>query len=196
MKADRVRLGDLCSVKTGAPMSRAKRLSSSDAPVTVSVLVPKAIEDARIADDYLVEETVSNVKDDLFTQEGDVVLKASTPYDHVYIDGKHTGLLVTSFGLILRKRPEANIDMRYLAAYFNMPQMTITLQYLSKGMTLQLLKKKDVEELSIPLPPVANQERLGRLFACVQERKRQCREVMEKSDLLLFSELSREIRDT
>lgn len=196
MKADRVRLGDLCSVKTGAPMSRAKRLSSSDAPVTVSVLVPKAIEDARIADDYLVEETVSNVKDDLFTQEGDVVLKASTPYDHIYIDGKHTGLLVTSFGLILRKRPEANIDMRYLAAYFNMPQMTITLQYLSKGMTLQLLKKKDVEELSIPLPPVANQERLGRLFACVQERKRQCREVMEKSDLLLFSELSREIRDT
>ena len=180
---------------TGAPMSRAKKIAESDEPINAKVLVPAAMSNGRIDDAQLVTERVSKVKDELFTKEGDVVVKASTPYDCVFIDRGHEGLLVTSFGLILRTASSAPLDMRFLAIYLSLEQTNKALQGMSKGMTIQLIKKRDIGDLLVPVPDLEAQLRLARLFECTQKRKELCRSMIEKSDLLLQSEFSRTIFD-
>ena len=180
-------LGALCSVKTGAPVSRAKRQTKGVPFHAARVLFPKAIENGRVISQELVEAQVSAVKEDLLTHCGDVILKTSTPYDCAYIDCAHEGLLVTSFGLIIRPLPDADIDMRYLAAFLTLPQTRQLLQSESKGMTLQLLKKKDILDIPVLTPSKSVQQLLAELFENTQKRKELYRLAEAKSDQLLFS---------
>lgn len=189
-------LDSLVVIMTGAPMSRAKKISDGDVTIDVKVLAPAAMKDLHIDDAQLTIETVSKVKEDLFTREGDVVVKASTPYDCVYIDKSHEGLLVTSFGLILRPNAKAAVDMRYLAAYLGLEQTNKVLQSMSKGMTIQLLKKRDIGGLMVPIPTAEEQVRLGALFEGVQRCKELCRAISEKGDFLLQSEFVHVVRAT
>lgn len=195
MAHKKMKLGDLCSVMTGAPMSRAKKLSDGETGTEVKVLVPRAMEGGRIVDDEIVYEIVSKVKEGLFTKEGDVVVKVSTPYDCVYIDKPHEGILVTSFGLILRAKAKSGVDMRYLATYLNQPQAGEMLQALSKGVALRLIKRKDMTDLEIPVVSKAQQSKLAALFVNTQKRKEQCLQLMKKSDELLEAEFCRIVFD-
>lgn len=175
-------------------MSRAKKLAVNDTHQKVQVLVPAAMSNGRIDDSLLVNEVVSNIKDELFTKTGDVVIKASTPYDCVYIDETHKGLLVTSFGLILRQGTDKTIDMRYLATYLGQKSTNQKLQSISKGISIQLIKKRDLEKLVIPLPPIDEQVRLAQLFESTQRRKELCYAIAKKSDLLLQSEFAKTVK--
>lgn len=181
------RLSTLCSVKTGIPVNRAKRQTKGFPSRVTHILAPKAMEGGRIVDQELVEEQVSAVKEDLFTHCGDVILKTSTPYDCAYIDNAHEGLLVTSFGLIIRPLPDAGVDTRYLAAFLTLPQTRQLLQSMSKGTSLQLLKKKDILDILVPMPSKSMQHLLAELFENTQKRKELYRLAGEKSDQLLFS---------
>ena len=191
MPCEYLPLGSLVDIKTGAPMSRAKKIAVGDDLIETRVLVPAAMADSRIDDAQLVIEKVSKVKEELFTREGDVIIKASTPYDCVYIDKEHEGLLVTSFGLILRSTSESLVDMRYLALFLGLEQANTELQNMSKGMTIQLLKKRDIGDLMIPVPSAEEQARLGALSEGVQKYKELCRAISEKSNVLLQSEFAR-----
>lgn len=184
-------LGSLVKIKTGAPLSRARKIDGGDMPISVKVLISSAISDGSVDDTQIAIETISNIKSDLYTQEGDVVVKTSTPYDCAYIDKSHEGMLVTSFGLILRPFAQQLIDMRYLAAYLGLTQTKAALQRMSKGQSIQLIKKKDIGELEIPIPSGKNQIRIADLFENMQKRKALCRSIIEKSDMLLQGELTR-----
>ena len=189
------KLGDLCLVMTGAPMSRAKKIAAGETGTEVKVLIPRAMENGRIVDDEIVREVVSKVKNDLFTRMGDVIVKASTPYDCVYIDAAHEGILVTSFGLILRKRAEDAVDMRYLAMYLNQPQTRKRLQSMSVGETLQLIKKAAIEGLDVPTVPRESQDRLAALYENVLARKEQCLKMIAVGEELLEAEFSHTVFD-
>lgn len=195
MSIEYMPLGSLVEIMTGAPMSRAKKIAEGDDPINAKTLIPAAMSDGRIDDSQLANETVSKVKCELFTKEGDVVLKASTPYDCAFIDKDHEGLLVTSFGLILRSGPQPLIDMRYLAVFLGLGQTSRELQGMSKGMTIKLIKKRDIGGLMVPVPVPEEQARLAALFEGTQRRKELCRAIAEKSDVLLQSEFARSVFD-
>ena len=193
MTYEDVTLGTLCSVKTGVSMSRAKKAAENGGASEARVIVSSAIENGRIVDEEVVTETVSKVKEELYTREGDIILKTSTPYDSVYIDEDHEGLLATSFAVILRPLDETRIDMRYLAAYLSLSQTNERLQNASKGATLQLLKKKDIEDFTVPMAPIDDQHRLAELYENTLARKAECRNLMRLSDLMIESEFSRAV---
>ncbi len=189
---ERIELEKLCSIKAGLPIGRAKRYVEGAEPNEAWVLAPRAMEDGRINEALLATEVVYNAKDEFFTHEGDVVLKLSTPYDSVYIDKVHEGILVTSFGVILRSRV-GSVDMRYLAAFLNLPNGLTALQMAGSGSIIPILKKKDVARVQIVVPPLDVQARLAALQTNVQERKELCRRMMIKSDELLQAEFDREL---
>lgn len=190
-----VRLDTLVDIMTGAPMSRAKKIAGDDDPVKVKVLIPGAMSSGRIDDSLIATEEVSKVKEELFLREGDVVVKASTPYDCVFVDKRHEGLLPTSFGLILRARSQDAVDMRYLAAYLGLESINKELQSMSKGMSIKLIKKRDLEGLMVPVPTLEEQARLGSLYENTQGFKELCRAISEKSSVLLQSEFYRTVLD-
>lgn len=188
-------LGDLCSIATGAPISRIKKIKSDDNPFQAKVLVPGAMRKGEIVEAELASENVANVKEEFFTREGDVIVKASTPYGCVYIDGNNKGLLTTSYSFILRPLRDAEIDTRYLCLFLNSPQSIREMERMSSGMTIQLIKKKDLAEMPIPIPSLNEQKRLGALHRQSQNIKKICQSVEEKSNLLIESELNRALSD-
>lgn len=191
MACQTIKLGDLCTVLTGAPMSRAKKLAEGETGAEVKVLVAKAMEDGRILDGEITRETVSKVKEDFFTREGDVIVKATTPFDCVYINKAHEGLLVTSFGMILRTAKDSPIDTRYLAACLNQPRAREALQRLSVGAGIRMIKNKALAGFEVPIAPKSKQARLAELFENTQKRKEQCLRLIAAGDELLEAEFSR-----
>lgn len=187
------KLGDFCRIMTGAPLCRAKKLASGDEDVSVQVLIPRAMEDGRIIDSELVREKVSKVKKDLFTKERDVIVKASTPYDCAYIDKAHEGVLVTSFGIILRAKTNSAVDMKYLISFLSQPHIKKELQNMSVGATIQLIKKAAISSLKIPVVPEAQQRKLAVLYDNTQARKEQCLKLIATSEKLLKAEFSKTV---
>lgn len=184
-------LGQLCSIITGAPISRVKKIRENDKPTQVQVLVPGAMRNGEVVKSELATEFVTNVKDDFFTHEGDVIVKASTPYGCVYIDETRSGLLTTSYSLILRSQNDQIIDMRYLSLFLNSPSSVRELERMSSGMTIQLIKKKDLAEMPIPIPSLNEQKRLAELQRQSQYIKKICQSIEEKNMLLIEGELTR-----
>lgn len=190
-----MKLEDLCTIKTGAPTSRAKKIEEGVKPKSVRVLLPRAMQDGLIIDEELTTEMIGEVKDENFTHEGDVVIKLSTPYDSVYIDKDHEGIMITSFGMVLRKKSGVGLDMQYLSMFLNSPQTNAVLQAVSTGQSvaMAMLKRKTVAEIEVPLLPIERQQKLAALFRAVQERKKQYLKLIELDDELVASQMTKSI---
>ncbi len=191
MNIKAAKLEELCTIKTGAPTSRAKNIPEGIEPREVKVLLPRAMQGGAIIDDDLATELVGEVKEENFTHEGDVVIKLSTPYDSVRVDKGHKGIMVTSFGMIIRKKPEAELDMQYLSMYLNLPQTNAMLQAVSTGQStaMAMLKRKTVAEIEVPMITLERQRTLAELFTAVQARKRQYAKLIELDDELIVNQM-------
>ena len=174
MSIEYANLEELCHIKTGAPMARARKIPEGGEARSVTTLPPRALQSGSIVDSELVIEAVGEVKKEHYTCEGDVVIKLSTPYDSAYIDKKHEGIVATSSVMILRKKPDAAVDMQYLSMFLGMPQTNAVLQAVSTGQStaMAMLKRQAVAEIEVPLPPLGRQQELASRFQAVQELKR------------------------
>lgn len=195
MKSKTARLEELCTIKTGAPTSRAKKISEGIDPKEAKVLLPRAMQAGTIVDEDLAVEVVGEVKDENFTHEGDVVIKLSTPYDSVYVDKAHEGIMITSFGMVLRKKPEAELNMQYLSMFLNLPQTNSVLQAVSTGQSaaMAMLKRQTVADIEVPLLPIGRQRKLAALFQAVRERKHQYVRLIELDEELVTSQMTKSI---
>ena len=190
-----MKLEELCTIKTGAPTSRAKKIAEDVEPREVKVLLPRAMQGGAIIDEELAIEVVGEVKEENFTREGDVVIKLSTPYDSVYIDKAHEGIMITSFGMVLRKKDDAELDMRFLSLFLNLPQTNSVLQAVSTGQSaaMAMLKRQTVADIEISLLPLERQEKLASLFQVVRERKNQYERLIELDNELVTSQMIKSI---
>lgn len=190
-----MKLEELCTIKTGAPTSRAKKIAEGIEPREVKVLLPRAMQGGAIIDEELAIETVGEVKEESFTREGDVVIKLSTPYDSVYIDKAHEGIMITSFGMVLRKKDDAELDMRFLSLFLNLPQTNSILQAVSTGQSvaMAMLKRQTVADIEVSLLPLERQEKLASLFQVVRERKNQYERLIELDNELVTSQMIKSI---
>ncbi|MBQ9021235.1 MAG: restriction endonuclease subunit S [Eggerthellaceae bacterium] len=190
------KLSLLCSIKAGYPSSRIIKTVKETPAQTSKVLIPRAIDDGCIVETELTTEQVGHIKDDFYTHEGDVVLKLSTPYDCVYIDKTHEGILVTSFAVILRPLHDTEIDMRYLAAFLNTAQAKRVLQSHGTGLVIPLLKKSTLEDVPIPLVSYSRQQQLAQIFENVQQQKANARKLLSLGSQLVESEFASTVYGT
>lgn len=195
MNIETKKLEELCTIKTGAPASRAKNIPEGAEPVEVKMLTPRAMQDGKINDDELTTEFVGEVKQENLTRESDVVIKLSTPFDSMRVDKNHEGILVTSFAMVLRKKPEVDLDMQYLSMYLNMAQTKAVLQAKSAGVStaLSMLKRKDVADLEVPLLPLEHQQTLAELFEVTQQQNAQYEKLIALGNELISSKMTRSI---
>ena len=191
MKCEARRLEEVCAIKTGTPIGRVRPNSDSDAAIEERVLVPRAMKEAGIIDGELVVEKVcpEKINQDFYTREDDVILKLSSPHDAVHIDAEHEGIIVTSFGMILRRKRDVPLNMRYLSLFLNHPQTNAMLQAISTGQStsLSMLKRGAVADIEVPILPLERQDALASLFSAVQGRKQAYRKLIELDDELVSS---------
>lgn len=187
-------LRSIASIITGVPLSRAKKFNEDVDPERVEVLLSQAVTADGIDDEQLERKEVYGVDESFFTKEGDVVLKASTPFSCVFVDAAHTGLLVTSTCLIIRSQELDETKMRYVAAYLSGDRGLRELRSMSKGTSVKTIKKKDLGDVSIPVLVPEARQKVAEAHERVHALKAFCRSFEHNCDLLLASELDRQLQ--
>ena len=111
------------------------------------------------------------VKEEQMIRKGDIVLAMSSGSKDLVgksaqADKDINAAFGTFCGLI---RAKENIDSKFLGLYFQTQEYRNFVSYQSKGVNICNLKKKDIESLQIPLPPLPTQHgivtRIETLFA-------------------------------
>lgn len=111
------------------------------------------------------------VKEEQMIRKGDIVLAMSSGSKDLVgksaqADKDINAAFGTFCGLI---RAKENIDSKFLGLYFQTQEYRNFVSYQSQGVNICNLKKKDIESLQIPLPPLTTQHaivtRIETLFA-------------------------------
>ena len=71
MSIEYANLEELCHIKTGAPMARARKIPEGGEARSVRALPPRSLQGGSIVDDELVTEEVGEINKEHFTREGD-----------------------------------------------------------------------------------------------------------------------------
>lgn len=188
-------LTSIVDVITGIPLSRAQKPTAKGDPLDAEVLMPQSVAASGVDRAVTERRQVYGAGAQFFTREGDIVLKASPPYDCAYIGAEDAGLLVTSACLILRPISEDGSVGRYLAAYFSGERGASELRAMSKGTTVRTIKKKELESAPIPVLSREARQKVAAAHERAHALKELCAAFERKCDLLLASELDRIIQN-
>lgn len=102
---------------------------------------------------------------------GDILLAARGQDHHAYlIADELTDTLASSVFYILRPHSE-RIRPGYLAWWLNQPQVQARIDAGTRGTNIAYLSRETLEQLTVPLPELAVQERIERVIALWRIRK-------------------------
>lgn len=179
-----MRLEDITNVIAGQIMTRVTDENGNGE--TVQVLVPKAIADGIIVKEDLGQAVLSKeVDEEKYTQEGDVVIKLSTPYDAAYITAEDAGLVIPSFCATIRITDSNQMDAKYLSAFLNTSYVRNQLTAKVVGSTRPMIKITDIRALEIPKVPMQDMEQIGEAYMLSGKKKATLFEMIETESKLM-----------
>ena len=158
-----------------SPELTEKMKESSGVPI--KVLVPKAIKNGRI-DEKLLENQIlirdpktgeAKKVDDFKTEDGDIVIKLSSPYDSCLITPEFEGLLIPSFCMKIKVKEEKGIDRDFFLAYLSSDFFKTELRNKCYGAVTALTKKSDFMRITVPEVPGEKQIEIGQRFRKVTQ---------------------------
>ena len=145
----------------------------------IFVLSPRAIHDGEIDRSLLAEEYKKDdgreIPSKFLTEDGDIIIKLSSPYDSCLIGAEDEGLLIPSFCLKIRVTDPA-VDRYFLLAFLNSKKCRDDLKSRCYGSVMAIVKKSDLEKVELPFFTPVEQEEIGRRYRTVGE----IRTVMER----------------
>lgn len=193
-------------------------VSTSEREGYIPILRANNIQNSLVLND-LVYVPNDFVKEEQMIREGDIVLAMSSGSKDLVgksaqADKDINAAFGTFCGLI---RAKEIVDSNFLGLYFQTQEYRIFVSYQSKGVNICNLKKKDIESLQIPLPPLPTQHlivsRIEALFAeldkavqhlrTAQQQLKTYRQAVlkaafegcENEETLLFGDLMADIRN-
>ena len=84
-------------------------------------------------------------------------------------------------------RPGPDVDPHYFGHYFKTPSYRRVVSQLASGANINNLKKEHLDNLPIPLPPLAEQKRIARILDAADALRDRRREALAQLDALLQS---------
>ena len=173
-----VRLGDVCEQVRGVSY---KPTDASLEPKEgyVPLLRANNIFEGVINHDDLVFVRQDRILASQYLRQGDVLVCTSS--GSVKLVGKAAQIQANShesFGAFCRVlRPNARLSARYFHHYFQSDTYRRTISNKAAGANINNIRSEDLDELSIPLPPLAEQRRitakLDRICDIIAKRKQQ-----------------------
>lgn len=170
-----MRLEELGAViESGSVISRIQAADSIEDKLKVKVIVPKALAgeineeqldeihvDAKLYDSGKIKTTSAN----------DVVMKLTSPYDVGYVHEEQTGLVVSSYCVVIRLKDNSKLDGKFLTYLLNSPYAKDYFRSVTSGASTVMIKVKDIAGLPIPEIPMEEQVRLGEIFEAFSRKK-------------------------
>lgn len=172
----KMRLNELADVITvGQIMSRVayKDEEEKHEGKEVRVLVPSAISGGMINHNNLGSAVLKKkVSAERITQEGDIIIKLSSPYDCALVQEDESGLVVPSFCAVIRGFNMEIVDTRYLVGVLNSVYVLQKLQAGINSTAMAMIRSKSLQDLDILLPSIEEQKIVGQAYweSCKKKR--------------------------
>jgi type I restriction enzyme S subunit len=155
-------------------------------PGYLPVLRAGNIEEHGLTFDDLVYVPASKVSDKQRLRKNDVLIAASS--GSIDVVGKAARALHDydgGFGAFCKVlRPNGHIDPGYFAHYFQTPDYRRRVSFLAAGANINNLRNEDLDDLEIPLPPLAEQKRIAGILDAADALRAERREALAQLDTL------------
>ena len=160
-----MKLGDVTEIIGGQNMTRISAENYAGSILKkVKVMIPKAIVDGMVIEKDLGDaEIVKEIDADKYTQEGDIVIKLSSPYDSALISSEQAGIAIPSFCAVIRVK-EGEYDRRYLTAVLNTEVVRKGLAARVAGSIRPMIRISDLKDLDLPMINKEDMEAIGKAY--------------------------------
>ncbi len=177
-------LADVAFLKTGPFGSALKK--SDYVHAGIPVVNPMHIADGAIypSPQMTISDATAQRLSEFLLAEGDVVMGRRGEMGRcAVVTAKEDGWLCGSGSFIVR--PKKAIDPRYLQRFLSSPEVVETLTRSSVGSTMVNLNQQIMKSLSVPLPPLAEQQRIADTLDRLLARVDGCRARLGRVPALL-----------
>jgi type I restriction enzyme, S subunit len=195
-----IKLGEVITQLRGVTYSSGDAI---DAPKEgyVELLRANNINDGEINFNNVIYVPKSKVSDKQYLKKNDILIAASS--GSINLVGKAGAMTETrqcSFGAFCKViRPSNKIDARYIANFFQTAYYRKKIASLAEGANINNLRNEHIDNLLIPLPSLAEQQRIAAILDKAELIKRKRELAIEKLDSLaesIFLETSKESKNS
>ena len=169
------RVGDIADQIRGVTY-RKQDASTTEADGLLPVLRAGNITDEGLTYEDLVYVPSSKISPKQKVRKHDIVIAASS--GSIKVVGKSARALEDfegGFGAFCKVlRPRKEVNPAYFSHFFKTPEYRRTVSFLAEGANINNLRNEDLDDLQIPLPPLAEQKRI---VAKVDQLLSQCDEL-------------------
>ncbi|MEL7654555.1 MAG: restriction endonuclease subunit S [Bacillota bacterium] len=179
-----MKLGELANITTGQMVKRKEAIPGEISCREYRMLTLKSFD----AGGYLIEEkldvfhSAEEIDEKYITQEGDVIVRLSSPYTSVTIDKQSVGLLIPSLFVVIRRK-NRKILPEYISVYLNSECMKKTYAKETSGSAIQIIKTSAFKEFELNIPDLRTQEKVVALNQLMLKEKKLLRELIEQIEL-------------
>lgn len=151
---------------------------------TFKVIQPNRFSDTGTLDEYENQSRKEAVRQDLKLRPGDILVKRLNPSFVYVVSDKEIGAIASQNLLIVR--PGLELDPLYLACLMEQKEVIGQVEHVSgTAAAIKAISQKKLAEITIPLIPIAEQRKLGKIWLLVRKRKELLREYMAENDKLI-----------
>lgn len=188
MSWQHVKVGDLITQVRGVSYSSGDAIDELKDGY-VELLRANNIADGHLTFDDVTYVPKSKVTEKQYLKQNDIVIAASS--GSISVVGKAASFNVNraaTFGAFCKVlRPNANVDARYIANYFQTGTYRRTVSALAEGANINNLRNEHIDNLDILLPPLAHQQRIAAILDKAAEIKAKREQAIAKLDELAQS---------
>ncbi len=162
-----VQLGDVCNIKSGLILARKmakKKTLHVYRVLTLKSFLTDGKIDTALLDTMYASEELSNT---YLTQVGDILVRLSYPYTAVCIDETTKGIVYSSNFICIQ--PSEKIYPEYLLWFLNTNDVRNEMNGFASGTSFAMVKAGVFKELSINLPDLETQKKLGDLYNLLKQ---------------------------
>ena len=168
-----VRVGDVAEQIRGVTFGKADTVASPGRGLIPVMTATNVTERGLVVEStlYLPEEKASTRQR---LREGDVIVTTSS--GSLSVVGRAVRVesaLHATFGAFCKVlRPSSAVDQRFFAHFFRTSEYRATVARLAAGANINNLRNEDLDNLSLPLPPLSEQRRIASILDAIDSRRR------------------------
>ena len=193
---DYQKLGDLVNIRSGLVLSR--KISIEKTPYMYNLLTLRSIIsesdiDIKMLDPAFMSE---ELKKSYLTQDGDIIIRLSSPYTAVLIDVEKAGYVISSNFVVMRDYQ--GIDLNYLFWFLNTVKLKNDILRNCTGCLFGPIQSSYYTNLEIVLPSLVKQKQIGDIYMLSIRESRLLAELQKQKKLyskLVIEYIQSDIRE-
>ena len=180
------KISEVADIRGGIVLSRKEAPTPEDAVCQYQRLTLRAFDESGTISKSELEPfyACANLKNALFTQVGDVVIRLVSPMFPVYIEPGFENILVPSQFAVLQVQDSTALMPEYLRLCLAQGSTQERIRELESGTAQKTVKIKTVLDLEIPIQPLHIQQKAVQLDRLSRKRELMYRELIENERIL------------